>query len=296
MYSDYKFTTEFSKKLLHISEEDLAYVNEVINITRKRLDKQKNLEEETVHLSMKQLQSIQRKAFALNILEEKGITVKNYGSKIEGFKKFKKKALEEYGIYIQEEIPYFNPSYLYNLIDVELCFAGLSTEQRNNFYLLFTLRDRIPSQDVVREGLDSKVKFNLLLELGTLNNNDLMILKSNKDLKNHQFHTTYYALLEKYNITEIPHDLIEEHCFALEINDTKEYNQFMKEYQINSNEEFSNISFCQFEFGFIKNLDYGTLIKHQLENDSLSFLEKIIKKYELSSYPEILTIYNSKCK
>lgn len=281
MLSNEEFINKFSTKILDISEDNLAYVNEVISIDGKRLDKNGEHEHEHASISMDTLRQIQLLAFSLQILKDKGITAENYSHKLKSFIKFKKKALEEFGIVIKDKKPYANPAHLHFHIDALLSKEKLNIEQKNNFYSLFGIRNRVPEQKNTEKLLQRTVIRNIIDEVVNLH-----LSKEDWDAidakdKSYVFSDSFYTVLTKYNIEEVPFEIFTEESYAKHVN--KElYNKditdhdYLEDYAV---EERKVHELLEFEFSFVKG--YGQNYKHiQLSKSIIKeTLQEIIKRY-----------------
>lgn len=280
MLSNEEFINKFNTKLLDIDEDNLAYVNEVINLNGKRLDK--NDEHKDASISIDTLLQIQLLAFSLQILKNKGITAENYPHKLKSFIKFKTKALEEFGIVIKDKRPYANPAHLHFHIDALLSKEGLTVEQKNNFYSLFGIRNRVPEQKFTDKLLQRERIRNTISEIHdkvNLSENDHIAI-DNKD-KNHIFPDSLYEVLKKYGFNEVPFEIFTHESYAKHVN-KQLYNKDMTDYNYLEDDPIEEIiknELLEFEFSFVKgygqNLHDIRLSKYMRKET----LQEIIKTY-----------------
>ena len=85
----------------------------------------------------------------IELLKKHGITTDNYRTKIKAYYKFRKKALEEYGIELNAVYPFKNPVDLYLKIHKILLDANLNEKQIKSFYDVSEIRAKIPKKNDV---------------------------------------------------------------------------------------------------------------------------------------------------
>ena len=125
-------------------------------------DKLNSLNNNKIKITIEELYEIQKLVFTINKLVEKRITPKSYAAKLASYKKFRLKALDEFGIYLDNTPPFSNPTILYTRLDTKLSETGLNKEQKTQFYLWFNIRERLPKQSITNNILDER-KFDQLV-------------------------------------------------------------------------------------------------------------------------------------
>lgn len=271
---------KFSEEIIKITEEHLNYINKVINLDGKKYKDNLNI---STKLTINVLQEINLIATIINNLNKKGINTTNYNTKVKHFNNFKEKALNDYGLDLEElfeipttEAPFANPSELYIDIDVLLTNHELSNEQKKEFYLNFMNRERIPRQEFVKrisEITKEPAKFNaqICLYYELTREEQEAILSKNKNFK---FSKKYYKVLEKIGIENFSQNVIEE----LTLDVTKIIDQH------NIKEEKKKIKIQEhyfMKYPLSKDVEIE-IIKQKI--GSTDFLDEDLNKYSVDDY------------
>ena len=168
----------------------LKYINELIN---------NKINEETlnssfqVKLSIAGLREIRGIVFTLAILSEKEITAKSYRNKVNAYNSLKEKALEEFGIKLENTIPFSNPSELFKNIDLILIKNDLTDNERNDFFIYRDLSERPPKKTKKKSNSYIMVIFNKITEQG---------LKIEDLTSNEELYKTKFSVEEEYIIMQ----------------------------------------------------------------------------------------------
>lgn len=85
----------------------------------------------------------------INLLKKHGITTDNYRAKVQAYYKFRKKALEEYGLELNAVYPFKNPVELYLKLHKLLIDANLDQIQIESFYDASKIRYKKPKANDV---------------------------------------------------------------------------------------------------------------------------------------------------
>lgn len=167
-------------------ESTLKYINELIKGTTFNSDFEKKL-------TIDNLKEIRGIVFTLAILSEKEITTKSYRNKVNAYNSLKEKALEEFGIKLENTIPFSNPSKLFEKIDSILTKSGLKNGEKKDFYTYSELRERSPKKN--NKKINSKIMeiFNKITEQG---------LKIEELTSNEELYKTKFSVEEEYIIMQ----------------------------------------------------------------------------------------------
>lgn len=125
------------------------------------------------------------------LLKKHGITSKNYNSKARDYYNFRKKALEEYGIWLSTDYPFKSPTQLFYDIHMILLEAKLNDKQIDEFYKLSKIRNARPKKIHIDTAVRFKNAFpgrpeimtnpiNIEEEMEIDNQNDRMLELKNK--------------------------------------------------------------------------------------------------------------------
>jgi len=273
------FVNKFSKEFFHITDANVDQLNLIINLDGKKLDKQ-SIDNEQIKLTTNQLYALQKLVIVIAKLKSKGITPKSYASKMVSFEKFKIKALDEFGIILSNKLPFENPTYAYNKLDFMLSDYGLTKEQKNAFYSLFNIRDRLPKQEHIKIKLDSNILAKLRSDyFNTISHEEQSAILSGDYMFNHS--PEYFVLLDKYNIKEIPEEVFDGASISRNIH---EENLLSLEYEywernIEEEIELDNI--------FLSTVMLEQNIHKYLSKAKISSILKAIEKYKLFNYIDI---------
>lgn len=271
---------KFSEEIIKITEEHLSYINRVINIDGKRYKDNLNI---STKLTIDVLQEINLIATIINNLSKKGINATNYNTKVKHFNNFKEKALNDYGLDLEQlfeipttEPPFANPTELYIDIDVLLTNHELTNEQKKEFYLNFMNRERIPRQEFVKkfsEMTKAPAKFNAQISLYyelTKEEQEAIISKN----RNFKFSKRYYEVLKKIGIENFSQNAIEE----LTLDPTEIINKY------NIKEEKKKIKLQEHYFMTyppLKDVE-KEILKQKV--GSTNFLDEDVNKYSVDIY------------
>jgi hypothetical protein len=184
-----------------------------------------------INILKEDLQDLKYLAFTLYSLEDKGITPQTYHQKVQKYIEFVKKGSEEFGIFVFDDIPFSNPSVLYTIMDARLTTIGFSDKQKNQFYVDFNIRKKIPHQKSTIEQMKNDMIRDLGKKFRLLPQQDQRAaLYHNKDIpssefitydedenrndvieqcKNHKFSDQYYMILKRYKLKEFPFESID---------------------------------------------------------------------------------------
>lgn len=183
-----------------------------------------------INILREDLQDLKYLAFTLYSLERKGITPQTYHQKVQKYIEFVKKGSEEFGIFVSEDIPFSNPSVLYTIMDAQLTTIGFSDKQKNQFYVDFNIRKKIPHQKSTIEQIKNDMirdlgkKFRLLTQeeqrAASYYHTEIplseFITYDDEDrnevieqCKNHKFSDQYNMILKRYKLKEFPMEAID---------------------------------------------------------------------------------------
>lgn len=101
-------------------------------------------------LSKSDVEEIKLIVLVISALEHHGINTSNYGSKVTSYFDFRKKALDTYGILLNNEVPFSNPTKLYIKIDGILDNAKFTPEQKTEFYKHSAIREKPPKKSDIK--------------------------------------------------------------------------------------------------------------------------------------------------
>ena len=284
-----QFIERFSSELLVISDQHLSFINEYINQDGKRENKKDNNAKPINLISMQTLKQIHLYVFSLHILKKKGVTPENYKNKLKSFQSFKIKALEEFGIIIEEEVPYANPCHLYIHIESLLMKSGLNVEQKNNFYQLFEIRKRIPDQAQSSKLFDRQKISSLFDDLikSDLSDNDWDAIENHES--QHEYSSTLKELFKKHSIDIQKFDftLFDNELLGAYIHKDRE-NKAIDDLPANKSPELTaDQQLIEFEYSFIQG--HGQNVKNLKLPKRINrhALKKIVKKYACDGFPII---------
>lgn len=154
-YDNDVFINDFSTMLTKVTDENLSYLMEIVNIDERKQDSSKE-QYPQVTLSLQNLQEIKYLAYSLNELKRLGIDTTTYGKKVASFNKLRAKALDTFSLYIEDTLPFSNPSELYKQIDIILSKSDFNQSRKQVFLQELNLRKRNSNQ----KHMDREAKLN----------------------------------------------------------------------------------------------------------------------------------------
>lgn len=234
------FVKNFSKTLQKITQEQLDYINDILDDTR-------NVHNEKF-LTLADLQKIKYIAYSISELERQKITTSSYKTVYDKYEKFKKKSLEIHNI-VPSIAPIFsNPTQLYIKIDQILTKTGLTNEQKNIFFKEVLNRDRVPKQAHVKSTLIESWKSDFMNKFRLLEKDEQDALAS--DDKAFEYSTNGLEFKNNYTEDQIDymtHVAIHESRISFTQEDKKDSDAFEEEMRINKIKKLE-IAFLKFPF------------------------------------------------
>jgi len=128
-------------------------------------------------------------------LEGLGITADTYGNKVKAYKAFRQTALQDYGIKLNENYPFENPTNIYKQIDLILRSDNLNRKQTEKFYDFTGIRKRPPKSTTVEPTIKFQEYIKNLLE--SVSDEESLPIEDDNDISE----DPYYASMteEEYN-------------------------------------------------------------------------------------------------
>jgi len=134
-----KLFDNFDKLLFPIKECDLEFFINTMKVSDSHNE---------IKISIENLQKIKILAYSLDKLNGKGITTKNYNSKvITPYYKFIEKGYDSFSMILDESMPYDKPSHIISQIDTILFKANLNYTQKKDFYETYLNRKQPDTKD-----------------------------------------------------------------------------------------------------------------------------------------------------